>query len=257
MVACHGVDDLRRLPVPAQQIDADFHVGAFGFVVDGFADVVQQAGTAGHFHVAAQLRGHHRGDVGHFDGMLQHVLTVAVAVLQPTQQLHQLRMKAVHVGAQARLLAFFADALLHFLAGFGHHLLDPGRMNAPVGDELFQGDAGDFPPHRIEAGQDHRFGRVVDDQVDAGLRLQRADVAAFPSDDAPLHVVAGQADHGNGRFGHVVRGTALNGQADDVAGPLVRFFFGLLLQLADHDRHVVANFVLDGLEQVVLGLFRR
>ena len=54
--------------------------------------------------------------------------------------------------------------------------------------------ARDLAPHRIEAGEDHRLGRVVDDDVDAGDDLERADVAALAADDPALHVVARQVD---------------------------------------------------------------
>jgi hypothetical protein len=44
------------------------------------------------------------------------------------------------------------------------------------------------PPRdaRVERRQDHRLGRVVDDDVDAGDDLERADVAALAADDAPF-----------------------------------------------------------------------
>ena len=47
----------------------------------------------------------------------------------------------------------------------------------------------DLAPHAVEARQDDRVRRVVDDEVDAGEVLQRADVAALAADDAALHVV--------------------------------------------------------------------
>ena len=53
----------------------------------------------------------------------------------------------------------------------------------------------DLAADRVEAGQQHRLGGVVDDQVDAGHRLERADVAALAADDPALHLVAGQVQH--------------------------------------------------------------
>mgnify|MGYP003693834893 CR=1 FL=1 len=57
----------------------------------------------------------------------------------------------------------------------------------------------DLAAHGIERRQDHRLGRVVDDHVDAGDDLERADVAALAADDAPLHVVARQLHDGHAR----------------------------------------------------------
>src|SRR5690606_36678000 len=63
VVAFHRVDDGFGLAVPPLQLDADLHVDAFSLVVNGYVAVMQTAGPAGHLHVAAQLHGHHGGDV--------------------------------------------------------------------------------------------------------------------------------------------------------------------------------------------------
>ena len=65
-------------------------------------------------------------------------------------------------------------------------------------------------------------GRVVDDEVHAGQGLQGADVAALTADDPALHLVVGQGDHRHGGLGHMVGGTALDGQGDDLPGLGVR-----------------------------------
>ncbi|GAA3422207.1 hypothetical protein GCM10018952_71490 [Streptosporangium vulgare] len=80
-------------------------------------------------------------------------------------------------------------------------LLDALRMDAAVEDELLQGEPPGLAADRVEARQQHGFRRVVDDQVDAGGRLEGPDVAALTADDAPLHLVTGQvqdAHHGLG-----------------------------------------------------------
>src|SRR3712207_8444933 len=64
------------------------------------------------------------------------------------------------------------STLFPYTTLFRSHLLDPSGMNAPVGDELLQGEARDLPAHRVEAGDDHGVGRVVDDDVDAGGELE-------------------------------------------------------------------------------------
>ena len=66
----------------------------------------------------------------------------------------------------------------------------------PSSDELLEGEPADLAPDRVEAGQQHRLGGVVDDHVDAGDGLEGADVAAFAADDAALHLVAGQVQDG-------------------------------------------------------------
>ena len=74
-------------------------------------------------------------------------------------------------------------------ASLGDDLLDATRVDPAVGHQLRQGDPGHLPAHRVEAGEDDRLGRVVDDQIDAGRLLQRPDVAALATDDPALHLV--------------------------------------------------------------------
>ena len=64
----------------------------------------------------------------------------------------------------------------------------------PSCEQLLERHAGDLAAHAVEAGQDDRVRRVVDDEVDAGEVLERADVAALAADDAALHVVGRQLD---------------------------------------------------------------
>ena len=60
-------------------------MGTLEFMVQGLADIVQQAGALGSLHIGAQLRGHHAGDMADLDGVLQHVLAVAGTVVQLAQ----------------------------------------------------------------------------------------------------------------------------------------------------------------------------
>ena len=166
-------------------------------------------------------------------------------------------MQAVDAGLKDRLLARLAHLRVDLLAGLFHHFLDAGRVDAAVGNELFQGDAGDFPPDGIKAGQDDRLGRVVDDQVDARRGLQGADVAPLAADDAALHLVVGQVDHGDRGLGHVVRRALLNRQGDDVAGLFIGLVLCLALDFADHDRRVVIGFALDVVHDDLAGFLRR
>jgi hypothetical protein len=68
-------------------------------------------------------------------------------------------------------------------------LLDAVRMDPAIFDQHLQGDAADLPAHRVEAGQQHRFGGVVDDDVDAGDGLEGSNVAPLAADDAALDLI--------------------------------------------------------------------
>ena len=50
------------------------------------------------------------------------------------------------------------DKAIHLLLD---NFLDPGGMNAPVGDESFQRDARNFAANRVVAGDNDRLRRIV------------------------------------------------------------------------------------------------
>ena len=139
--------------------------------------------------------------------------------------------------------AFFLDLGIDFALCLLYHLLDPGGMDTAVYDQSFKSNAGNFSPDRIETGNDHRLGSIVDDQVHARHGLQSTDVSAFTSDDPALHFVAGQLDYRNGCFCHMIGGTALDGADNDFAGSLFRFLFCRRFRFLDHDGGIVFDVV--------------
>ena len=144
-----------------------------------------------------------------------------------------------HACSPASSIAASTSAL-----AFVYDLLDARRVDAPVGDELGERETGDLAAHAVEAGEHHGLGRVVDDEVDAGDVLERADVAALAADDAALHVVGGQVHDRDGGLGDVVGGGALDAQREDVAGAPVGLPARLLIDLPDELGHLVARLVL-------------
>ena len=101
-------------------------------------------------------------------------------------------MQPVNAGVVRGLFARLDDLRIDFLARLVDDLLDAARMDSSVGHELLQREPRDFAPHRVEAGDDDRVRRVVDDDVDTGRQLERADVSPFAPDDAALHFVIRQ-----------------------------------------------------------------
>ena len=126
-------------------------------------------------------------------------------------------------------------------------------MDAAIVDQLFQRDARHFAAHRIERGNDYGFRRIIDDQINARRGFQRADVAALATDDASLHIIVGQGDHGNGGFRHMIRRALLNGGGDDIARLLIRLFLGALFDFAHHHGGVVISILLNAVDQDVFG----
>ncbi len=114
----------------------------------------------------------------------------------------------------------------------------------PSHDQPFERHPGHLAAERVEAGEDHGLGRVVDDQVDAGRHLEGADVPSLAADDPPLHLVVGQHDDRDGGLGHVVRRRPLDGHADDPLGLLVGLLAGLVLDALDDVGGLDAGLVL-------------
>ena len=135
-------------------------------------------------------------------------------------------------------------------------LFDARRMDAAVGDQALEGDAGDLAAVGIEAGEDHRLGRVVDDQVDAGGELEGADVAPLAADDPALHLVARQLDDRDRGLRDVVRSQPLHGEPHQPLRLAVALFPGLVLDAFHQVGGVDARLVLEAAGQLVLGLLR-
>ena len=91
------------------------------------------------------------------DDVVEHVLAVAGAVLQPAQELDELRRQARDAGLVGGRLAGLADDQVDLGAGLGDDLLDPAGMDPAVADELREREPGDLAADRVEARQDDRL----------------------------------------------------------------------------------------------------
>jgi hypothetical protein len=137
------------------------------------------------------------------------------------------------------------------------HLLDPGRVDATVLDQLRQRDLRDLPPDAVERRQHHGPGRVVDDDVDPGQVLESPDVPPLAADDPALHVVRRQLDERDGGLGRVAGGDPLERVGDEIACPPARFGLRLLLHLTDTPGQLVADELLRALEHLGAGFVDR
>ena len=202
----------------------------------------------------ADLRRDHRREVARLDRVLEHVLAVARPELEPAEGLEELAGQARHAAFVRGLLAGLADDEIDLGARLGHDLLDPAGVDPAVAHQLRERDPGDLAADRVEAREDDRLRRVVDDQVDPGGLLERADVAALAADDPALHLVVRQVDDGHGVLRGVVRGDALHRGQDDVAGLLRGLLAGPPLDRAGELDGVVLGLLADGLEEHALGV---
>ena len=189
--------------------------------------------------------------------MSKHILTIAGAVTHTAEQLDDLGMQAVYAGGDDGAFAVLLDLLLHLFAGLLDGFLDLGGMYASVLNEVFERETRDLTADGIEAGDGDGLGGVVNDEIDAGLGFDGADVASLASDNASLHLIVGQRHDRDGSLGDVVGGAAHDRQRDILSGLLLRFLLELLLILRDADGFLVSELAVEGGEKLILGLFYR
>ena len=150
--------------------------------------------------------------------------------------------------------AFLAHRLVGLVLDLLDDFFDARRVDAAVGDQPLDRLLGDLAAVGIEAGEDDRARRVVDDQIDAGGELERADVAPLAADDAALQIVARQIDDRDGRLDRVLGAAALDGFGDVLLGAVDRRLARFGVEPLQQVRRVVARVALDLLEQQLLGL---
>ena len=255
VVSFDGVDNGFGFLVLSCDVDADGDMAALDLMVDGLADIVQQACALCDVHIDAQLRGHKTGEVGDLDGVVEHVLAVAGAVLHAAEQLDDLGVQAVDIRLERGALALGLDSRVDFLLRLGDHFLDTRRVDAAVLNELFERQTRDLAADGIEARDGDRLGGIVNDKVTAGQRFDAADVAALAADYASLHLVVGEGYDGDGDLACMIRGAALDGRGNDLSCALVGLVLILRLDLLDLDGHLVGDLVADAGDQIILGLF--
>ena len=100
-------------------------------------------------------------------------------------------------------------------------------MNTSVGNEFFKRNSCDFATNGVKSRKSNDVGSIVDNKVDARRAFQSADIAPYPSDNAPFHFVVGKGHDRNGGIGGMVGGATLNGKSDNI----LRFFLGVFFCL--------------------------
>src|SRR5690606_19118393 len=140
----------------------------------------------------------------------------ARAVSHPTDETHELRVQPMPVQVDDGALAGSEDFLLDLVANLGDDLLAAGGVAASILHEFAQRQPRDLPANRIKSGEDDGLGRVVHDDLDAGLGLESADVSTLAADYAALHLIGMDVDHRNGVLNGMAGCRPLNGRQDNL-----------------------------------------
>jgi hypothetical protein len=195
--------------------------------------------------------------VRRLDQVLEDVLSVRGPELEAPEDADHLGVDVGDPDLADGPLPRALDLLLDLAAGPLEHLLDPGRMDAPVLDELVEGQPGHLATHGVEGGEHDGLGRVVDDEVHPGGGLEGPDVPALAADDPPLQVVRGQGEDADRRLRGLFRGHPLDRHGDHLAGPGLGLLPSLLLDLPDRCHGVALGLVGELGDEAVLGLLSR
>src|SRR5258705_11308261 len=98
--------------------------------------------------------------------MVEHLLPVTGAEPQDAQVTDDLRVQTLEPYFEHRRLPLLFDPLQDLQAGLGDDLLDAGRVDPAVDDELVEGDPRPLAADWIEPADDHGFGGAVPDEID-------------------------------------------------------------------------------------------
>src|SRR5436190_1508551 len=225
------VHDTVGFPVALGIARRDERVRALFLVRQRLAEVVQQRRPFRGLDAGAELGGHDARQVHDLERVLEDVLAVTRSEFEAAEDLHELLVKLAAMRLEDGLLAGLTDEVVDLGLRLVVRLLYPGGMDASVLEQLLERQLRDLAPHAVERREDDRLRRVVDDEVDAGEVLERADVAALPPDDPALHVVGGKLDDRHRRFGGVAGRDTLQRVGDEVPGTSPRLDLRLLLEL--------------------------
>ena len=152
-------------------------------------------------------------------------------------------------------LAHLENLLVDLLLYLCHHFLDASRVYAAVGYKLVQSQAANLASDGVESTDDDGFGGVVDDNLDAGSRLEGSDVAALATDDASLHLVVVDVEHRDGVLDSCLGSDALDALDDDALGFLGCRHACVVHNIVDVCGGVRLGFVLKGFDETLASLF--
>ena len=145
MVGADGIAYLGFLLEFLGQFHAQDGMRQFRLVVGHFADVVQQSGPFGHLGVQPQFSRHGGAQLGHFDGVLQQVLSVRGTVFHPADHPDQLMVQVMDAQVDAGAFAGFDDLLFDLFLGLGYDLLDPWQGGFGRRSPVYAATGGQFP----------------------------------------------------------------------------------------------------------------
>ena len=137
-------------------------------------------------------------------------------------------MQAVDTQFDDGPFAYFHDLLFDLFAGLFDDLFDAGGVDAAVGDQPLQGQAGDLAAQGVEGGEHDGFRCIIHDEVYSCGGFYGPDITAFSADDLAFDLVAFQIEYGDRVLDGLFGGCTLDALDDDLAGFFVGALFGVV-----------------------------
>ena len=132
---------------------------------------MEQGGDLADAAICADFFSDHPGHLRHFGRVLQHILAVAGAKLQLTEQAQHLLRNTHHSCLAHRIFAGLFDLFVDLLLCLGYHFFDPGWVNPAILHQHFQTQPRYLPANRIKATEHNHPWRIIDQYIDTGLSL--------------------------------------------------------------------------------------
>ncbi len=164
-------------------------------------------------------------------------------------------MESVDAEVDGSAFACFDDLFLDLFAYFSHNLLDACGVDASVSHKLMQRKASYLAAHGVEPRKHYRLWSVVDYDLDACGGFERADIAAFASDDASFYLVGVNLEHRHGVLDGCFGRHTLYRLDYDALGFLVGGHFRIVHDVVDVACCGSLCFILEALHKLVFCLF--
>ena len=167
--------------------------------------------------------------------MVEHVLTIACAVFQASEQLYYFGRKSVHAGFERCVFACRLYGCFNLFAGFFNRFLNTCRMNTSVGNKSFKCKPCNFSSYRVKAGKRYCLRRIIDYKIAPREGFYLVNISSLSADDSSFHFVAGQRNNGYRRFRNLVGRKSLNSEGNDVLCLGVGFLAQIAFDLVESD----------------------
>ena len=191
------------------------------------------------------------------NGVAQNILSIAGSIVKPPHHFNHLRMQSGYAGLHSGVIAGFHHALVNIVTRLLNHFLNARRMHAAIGHKSLQRFNRNGLAHAVKATNGDHAWRVVNENINAGGALKRANVAALAANDATLQIIRWNFHGANRGVRGGLAAVALHSHKRDLARILARLQLRLLDDLVLQQRGVALTQIAHLLHELLARLLLR